>query len=77
MPAQTYLMSVLDINIKATTEAAQAIEKQLAESILPAKQIIVLSKQLVENINATNILFQIKAAQKSDIIPVENKIIKM
>lgn len=67
---------MIDKNLQSVTEAAQAIEKQLVENELPAKQVVGLTKQLMEYINAANLLQQIKAAQKP-LPKQESRIIRM
>ncbi len=66
---------MIDKNIATITKATQALEKQLCETEMTAGAIVTVAKQFLENMNATNLLLQIKAAQKTVITPVKKMII--
>ena len=72
-------MTPLENNIKATTAACQAIEKQLCENDIPVKQILVLTRNMNDHISALELLSQIKAAvdRTATIIKPENALVKM
>jgi len=67
----------LDSNIAAVTKAAQTIEKKLCETDMQPMAIVESCKMMTGYINAANMLYQIKAAQKSNILTKDSKIIKM
>jgi peptidyl-tRNA hydrolase len=72
-------MGNLDNNIEAVTKAAQSIEKKLCEenmSMTPGK-IVANCKQMLEFINAANLMNQIKAAQSAQIITPKKGLFKM
>jgi hypothetical protein len=68
---------MIDKNIATITKATQELEKQLCETEMTAGAIVTVAKQFLENMNATNLLLQIKAAQKPLVKPVESKILTM
>lgn len=55
-------MSQLDINIEKATAASRAIEKKLCTCCLSADELVPLCKQMMDYINAANLLNQIKGA---------------
>lgn len=70
-------MNPLDKNIEKLTRAAKGIEKHITAFENTPDESVMLCKQLMEYINAVNLLQQIKAAQKPNVLTSESKIITM